>query len=84
MEISGHLQITQKRLFTASRKRYICQMQEGSYPVLVGSAEMPDAIDVPQQTVASDAVFDLAGRRVNNSQLKNGIYIVRGKKVLFK
>ena len=61
-------------------------MEDDSYPVLVGSANMPD--DITHTPVAlsvdGDAVCDITGRRVLNSQLKRGIYIIGGKKVLFR
>ena len=70
-----------------------CDMQEGSYPVLVGSAEMPDGVDTRDngQWIMDNSVYDLAGRRIDiskfkiqNSKLPKGIYIIGGKKVLFK
>jgi hypothetical protein len=60
-------------------------MEEGSYPVLVGSANTPDAIEninVNDNANVRD-IYDLTGRKVN-SQLKKGIYIVGGKKILFR
>lgn len=63
-----------------------CDMEDDSYPVLVGSANMPDDIThTPAAlSVDGDAVCDITGRRVLNSQLKRGIYIIGGKKVLFR
>ena len=72
-----------------------CDMQEGSYPVLIGSAEMPDGIEEwtmdNGQWTMDNYVYDLAGRKVangtssiGNRTLQKGLYIVNGKKVLFR
>lgn len=61
-----------------------CDMEEGSYPVLIGSAEMPDEIEtIEQMTIDNEAVYDLTGRRISGKP-QHGIYIIGGKKVLFK
>lgn len=55
--------------------------------------EIPDsrtAIQVPKATpegfaeASSNSIYDLLGRRVSNSQLKKGLYIINGRKVLVK
>jgi hypothetical protein len=73
----------QKAVVAWDASVWSCDMQEGSYPVLVGSANMPDAIEDVNVNVNTRDVYDLTGRKVN-SQLKKGIYIVGGKKVLFR
>ena len=75
----------QKAVVAWDASVWSCDMEEGSYPVLVGSANMPDAIEDVNANVNVNkgVVYDLTGRKVN-SQLKKGIYIVGGKKVLFK
>ena len=82
----------QKAVVAWDASVWSCDMQEGSYPVLIGSANTPDGIegiDNGQLTI-DNCIYDLAGRRINsqssipNSQLKKGIYIVGGKKILFK
>ena len=47
--------------------------------------EDPDAIDEIEDTMSndSDAWFSLDGRRMEASQLKHGIYVKKGKKILF-
>lgn len=47
--------------------------------------ELPDGVEIvhsPQSIIHSHETYDLSGRRVTNSQLKPGIYIIGGKKVL--
>ena len=67
-----------------------CDMEEGSYPVLVGSANTPDDIVNVNVNVNEQEVYDLAGRKVGcklstvNTKLRKGIYIVGGKKIWFK
>lgn len=69
-----------------------CDMQEGSYPVLIGSAEMPDDIEMvngQSSMFNGEAIYDLTGRKMANGQwsngkLQKGLYIVNGKKVLFR
>ena len=73
----------QKAVVAWDASVWSCDMEEGSYPVLVGSANMPDAIEDVNVNVNTRDVYDLTGRKVN-SQLKKGIYIVGGKKVLFR
>ena len=43
-----------------------------------------EAIDNSQWTMDNDGavIYDLQGRRINNSQLRPGIYIINGKKIL--
>ena len=75
----------QKAVVAWDASVWSCDMEEGSYPVLVGSANMPDAIEdvnVSENGNVRD-IYDLTGRKVN-SQLKKGIYIVGGKKILFR
>ena len=63
-----------------------CDMQEGSYPVLIGSAEMPDAIENVEPSsfsIDNSVVYDLTGRRISGKP-QHGIYIIGGKKVVFK
>jgi hypothetical protein len=82
----------QKAVVAWDASVWSCDMEEGSYPVLVGSANMPDAIDslTPSISQGEGGIYDLSGRKINsqfstlNSQLKKGIYIVGGKKVLFR
>ena len=82
----------QKAVVAWDASVWSCDMQEGSYPVLIGSANTPDDIDslTPSLSQGEGAIYDLSGRRINsqfstlNSQLKKGIYIVGGKKILFK
>jgi hypothetical protein len=82
----------QKAVVTWDASVWSCDMQEGSYPVLIGSANTPDGIEGIEHSTLNieNSVYDLAGRRINsqssipNSQLKKGIYIVGGKKILFK
>ena len=44
------------------------------------------SIDNSQLTIDNEAgaVYDLQGRRINNGQLKPGLYIVNGRKVVIK
>ncbi len=75
----------QKAVVAWDASVWSCDMEEGSYPVLVGSANTPDAIEdvnVSENGNVRD-IYDLTGRKVN-SQLKKGIYIVGGKKILFR
>ena len=73
----------QKAVVAWDTNIWSCDMEDGSYPVLVGSANMPDAIVSTEQTLTTDAAYDLTGRRVSGKPQK-GIYIIGGKKVLFK
>jgi len=82
----------QKAVVAWDASVWSCDMEEGSYPVLVGSANTPDdinAIDNGQLTI-DNAVYDLTGRKVGsnpstvNGKLRKGIYIVGGKKILFE
>ena len=48
---------------------------------------LPDGIEVinnGQLIIDNKAVYDLSGRRVGDSQLKRGLYIKNGKKVVVK
>ena len=43
-----------------------------------------DAMDNGQLTIDNGQIYNLAGQRLDNSQLRKGVYIVNGKKVLVK
>ena len=75
----------QKAIVAWDKSVWSCDMEDGSYPVLVGSANMPDDIVNVNENVNvnGQAIYDLSGRKLNG-QLKKGLYIVNGKKVLFK
>lgn len=42
------------------------------------------AMDNGQCSMSNEAVYNIAGQRLDNSQLRKGVYIVNGKKVLAK
>lgn len=43
-----------------------------------------DMVTTEDKKRTPTAIYDLSGRRVNNSQLKRGLYIVNGRKILIK
>ena len=53
-------------------------------PVYISMGEIEDAITPIDKNPGNKIdVYDLNGRKFNNSQLKKGIHIINGKKVLF-
>ena len=65
---------------------WFCDMEEGSYPILIDLADMPDGIKEPisiPSIYKKEGVYDLYGRRISGKPA-NGIYIIDGKKVLVK
>ena len=82
----------QKAVVAWDASVWSCDMEEGSYPVLVGSANTPDDIKTPSDSpfMGREGIYDLNGRKMFNDQrsmfngLRKGIYIVGGKKILFE
>lgn len=71
----------QKTVVAWDPNLWSCDMQEGSYPVLVGIVTAIDGIvtDAPQ---TRKGIYDLTGRKLSpNAKLAKGVYVIDGKKV---
>ena len=70
----------QKTVVAWDSSVWSCDMQDGSYPILVGTAV--GIKDIMAEGEGRKGIYDLSGRRLSDSsKLAKGIYIINGKKV---
>lgn len=50
--------------------------------VIDEQADYVNTIDHSPSTIDNEAIYDLIGREIDNSQLRKGVYIMNGKKIL--